>query len=331
MLTRNSYLATALLEGPAGLAAALLLYGLLTCLAPMVPPAPPSDAGLCLPSPPLWGLHGPAAMGVAAALTLLCAFLSIIISSRFTLVSGTGTLHASLFIVAQGCMPWTTTGLSGASLLCAGMLVCTWLLFGLYGLKNTSQGIFVIFTLLAWGSMVQYAFLLLMPLFMLGAVFLGVFTLRTFLAMLLGIAAPYWIVLGLGVVNVEDFAVPALTNIFSGYTDPGTLLYFMLQMALLALFSLLLTASNTMAAEGAGARHRSYNSFVNLLAVAMVWFMVFDYNNFTAYSSATAACLGLQAARFATSPRHKFPFLPVIIIVPVMLALFLLSIFRPSF
>ena len=174
--------------------------------------------------------------------------------------------------------------------------------------------------------MIQYAFALLIPIFLLGAIFLNVMRLRECVGLLLGLLAPYWIVVGLGLVSISSVSLPLMSNLFMDYRDPGPLFFLVLGQAFTALLTLLVTCSNSLAAPTSGHMHRSYISFINLLGIAMIWFMLFDYTNMMAYSSVLAVCLGLQTARFATMPHHRFAYLPMLVAVPAYIALFILTL-----
>lgn len=328
MLTRNSYLANAILGGPAGLVIGILLYVAMAWGAVSLMGSTPLEgsAGVCFPSPNQWALSPYLSFSLSTALTALCVLLAISLNARFTLIPGTGVMYASLYLLAAGSVPWVAPRLSAAIILLTGTLICCHLLFALHGRKNAAQGIFVIFSLLAWGAMIQYAFIMLMPIFMLGAIFIGVFRLREFVAAILGIVAPFWIVTGLGVVSIDRFCLPSLTNLFTGFTDPGPLFFMMLGQSFTALMLLILTASNALVPPTTGQQHRSYIAFINLLGIAMMWFMLFDYTNLLAYSSVMALCLGFQAARYAAIPRHRFAYLPVLISIPAYIAIYILTI-----
>lgn len=332
MLTRNSYLANALLGGPVGLCLAALLYvGMSWCSYTFMPPdSVGSDMGLCLPSPSQWPL--PPLMGKVFELLLtgLCVLLAVSLNARFTLIPGTGVLYATVFLIVAGAIPKLNSGPGTPGLLLCTVLICTHLLFSLYGRRNASRGLCVIFSLLSWGSMIQYSFALLMPIFVLGAIFIGVLRLKEFISVILGIITPYWIIFGLGIVQPEQFHIPALTNLLGDFAAPGTLFYIMIGQALAAFVCLLLTASNALVPSTTGTQHRSYTAFINLLGIAMVWFMLFDSANLLAYTYTLALCLGFQCARYASLPRHKFAYLPVIVCLPLFLALFVLSILYAS-
>ncbi|MCM1318885.1 MAG: hypothetical protein NC217_00700 [Muribaculaceae bacterium] len=326
MLTRNSNLANMLLGGPFGLCLAIIIYAAMAVCSFTIHPDIPLDGslGVCLPSPNEWDMSPNLSFGINICLTALCVLLAIGLNARFNIVPGTGLLYAVTFLVTIGAIPWIDQRLSSAIIITTVVLVCTHLLFALYGRRHAAQGMCVIFSLLSWGSMVQYAFVLIIPLFLLGAIFLNILRLRELVGIILGILCPYWIMLGLGVISIDSIGLPQLTNLFKGFTAPGLLFYLMLGQGIISLLTLILTASNAMAPSMSGQQHRSYLSFLNLMSIAMVWFMLFDSTNLLAYTGTLALCFGYQTALFAANPRNKLAYLPVVVALPAMIAIFIL-------
>lgn len=284
------------------------------------------SSGVCMPSPNQWTLSPSLSFAAALGLISLCVMLSIGLNARFSLIPGTGVLYATMFLIAQGAIPWTNARLSSALILLSVSLICTHILFSLYGQRNAAKGIFVIFSTLSWGAMIQYAFVLLIPIFLLGALFLSVLRIKEIGAAILGIIAPFWITIGLGIISPQEINFPTLTNLFYSFTSPGSLFFLLITLCFASILILLLTASNTLAPSSTGQQHRSYYAFINLLGTAMVWYMLFDASNMLAYSSILMSCLGFQTARYAAIPRHRFAYLPVIIAIPSLISLFIITI-----
>ena len=328
MLSRNSYIGNNVLAGSAGLLLAALAFLAMAWVAYGQEGGGvlEGSAGLCFPSPNQWALEPMASLGLSVACTGVCVLLLLTLNGRFNVIPGTGVMYATLYLLAQGAVPWVNTALSSANLLLLGTLICTHLLFAQYGRRNAAPGFFVIFSTLAWGAMVQYSFVLVMPLFLVGGVFLNVFRLRELCASVMGILAPFAIVFGLGLADPLQMSWPELTNLFKGFTTPTELLLLMITLGFSALMILLLTASNTIGGRAVGQQHRAGLAFINLLGIATVWYMVFDATNMMAYTSVLAACLGLQTARYAVIQRHRLPYLPMVVMLPVYITLYILTI-----
>lgn len=319
-------MANLLLGGPVGLCLAAIAYIVMAwCSYTMLSDISlEGSVGVCLPSPNQWQLSPTLSLGLNIALTALCVLLAAGLNARFSIVPGTGLLYAITFLVVTGATPWITQRLNSAIIITTVVLICTHLLFSLYGRRHAAQGMCVIFSLLSWGTMIQYAFVLITPLFLLGAIFLNIMRIRELFGAILGFICPYWIMLGLGVVSIDAIGLPQLTNLFTGFAAPGTLFYLMLGQGITALMTLILTALNASSPTATGQQHRSYHAFINLLSIAMVWFMVFDGSNMLAYSATLALCFGWQAALFASNPRNKLAYLPVVIALPLLIAILIL-------
>ncbi|MCM1005536.1 MAG: hypothetical protein NC402_04490 [Prevotella sp.] len=321
-------MANALLGGPAGLCIAIIAYAAMAwcsfCILGDVPVL--GSLGTCLPSANEWGLNPYLSMAICGGTMAVCVLMSVQLNARYSIVPGTGLVYAVTFIVSAGSIPWINRGISSALIMTAVVLICTYLLFALYGRRHAAQGICVIFSLLSWGSMIQYGFVLLMPIFFLGAIFIGAMRFKEFVGALLGIICPYWIMWGLGAVSIEDIGLPILTNLFSGYLAPAPLFYLLLGEGITALAVLLLTASNAMTSSATGQQQRSYNSFLNLLGIAMVWYMLFDFTNILAYTTTLSLCLGWQTARYAANTHHKLAYLPAVLVLPALIAIFILTL-----
>lgn len=322
-------MANALLGGLPGLVVSGVLYFIMALMAYTYLPAEilEGSAGICFPSPNQWQIPSILSFISVLVLTSVCVMLSLGLNTRFSnLIPGTGVLYATMFLIGQGAVPWSNSGLSSSLILLTVSLICIHILFSLYGQKNASKGIFIIFSTLAWGAMIQYAFILLIPIFLLGAMFLSVLRIRETGAAILGILTPFWIITGFDIITIQDIELPTLTNLFYTFTTPGSLFYMLITLGFSSLVMMLLTVSNAMS-PSAGQQQRSYLAFINLLGISTVWYMVFDSSNILAYSSLLMFSLGFQTARYAALPRHKFAYLPVVITVPILVTLFFLTIY----
>ena len=315
--------------GKGGLAVTLLVTTVMCALSAVfsgsVTPAN-TQSGICLPSPIEWTVSPILAATANIILGWTACLGMISLNKRFNFIPGTSMLYASVFMTAMWANPWTDSHLSSSAILVCIVLGCTHILFNLYGRRNASQGIFAIFSLLSWGSMTQYACLLLMPIFMLGAVFLKSFRPREFAAALLGIAAPYWIMLGSGLLPPESLRYPELTSIFSGFTPGNGLKWLLATNGTTAVILIAAMLANSIRANSMGVKMRAYHSFINLLGAAMIWYMLFDLGNITAYTATLALCLGFQAARYFQLSRLKRTYIYILAIQATYIILFILSL-----
>lgn len=267
-----------------------------------------SGYGVCLPSVAVWPIETTASMWINMALIVAAAVYSVFVTKHFNFVPADNLLYASTLLLMCGATPWTTERLNSGVLMLLLVLVCLNILFSLYGRRNCAEGIFLVFSFLSIGSMVQYAFLLLMPVFLLGSIFLRSMRLREVVAMLLGIAAPYWILLATGVVKFSEFHLPSLTNLFSGAESPMDLFRLLLTVGISALIFLFSLLVNSMRHASAGVMSRARWSFIHLLGFSLLWFMVFDFTNLLTYLPAFFLCVGYECSlwgmRLRVTQRH---------------------------
>lgn len=317
-----------MLAGKGSLALSLLATLVIAIIsAAMFSPGPlEGHAGICLPSPNEWKLPGGLSFVLNILLYWIACLGAISLNKRFNFIPGSGVLFASVFMFAALSDPWLNSRLSSSSIVVCVVLACCHLLFGLYGRRNASQEIFFIFSILSWGSMIQYSCVLLMPIFMLGAIFLKVFGVRECLAAILAILTPYWIIFGLGVLPAEALRWPGLTNFFTGFAGNGQLYWLLVANGITATLFLLLLAANSLKAYSLGVRMRALNSFLNLLGIAMIWFMLFDTDNLLAYAATLALAFGFQAGRFFPECRLRRAYLLILLIPVIYITLFIFSL-----
>lgn len=285
------------------------------------------NQGICLPSPNLWDISELASFLLNIALIGIVALVVLLLNKRFNFIQSHTALFAAAFLIITGSNPWLTFRLSSSVLFALVILIAVWILFNLYDSRNATVGVFLLFSTLAFGAMVQYAFVLMIPIFLIGTMYMKVLRVKEFVAMLLGLAAPFWIVFGFGIVDFDDFSMPTLTNLFNNITSSLDRLWLFIYVGLTVLIALLLAFVNAGKVFAASSQIRAYNSFINLLGIALAWYMVFDYKNILVYIVAFNLIAGIQIAHFFSGNRIYYDYLYYGIGVAAYIALFSLIIY----
>lgn len=256
-----------------------------------------ADRGTALPSANSWiaSADGNLVAGLAANVLMIGALISL--NRTYNLLRSLSMLFAVLFAFMQTATPELTVQFSTGSLLMLTIAVCTWLMFGCYGRPYLRRRVFLVFFLLSAGAATQYAFAVYIPVMLLMCVQMRVFSGRTLVAALLGVATPWWLLLGFGVVTPDSVHLPQLESVFSAarVADGVQLGVTALTGAAVFVAAVVLDFFRTMAYN---ARSRSYNGAVVLLGFATIVAMVADYNNMLCYLGVLNACASLQAAQF---------------------------------
>lgn len=286
--------------GNEGLMAVLLASAIMVSLAHFTgtPPRLGGDMGICLPSPNAWGLSDLWGWVANTTVLALCVLTLYIVNRQFTFVQGSDTVMTGMFALLVSSNLWTSGNLSASGLMALANLVCLIVLFGCYSKRNASQELCVIATILSLGSMIQYAFIFMMPVYIIGAGILKCLRFKSLIAFLLGIAAPYWVGLGLGIIRIEDFTMPTMANLFHGFTSKPTLLVGGINIGFTLILSLILALGNMVRLYAGNTQRRLYNLVIDILGLASVVCMIFDANNMVAYICTFYMIAAVQAGNF---------------------------------
>ena len=159
--------------------------------------------------------HGP----LSAFINLACLFttggIMLALNKVFSYVRSVTHLFVSGFFLLQLANPAGLVSFNAGTLLCLLTTIAMLPLFASYQDRHAQRSIFLIFAILATGSMFHYGFLFLIPAFILGFLNMGVFNLKGVLAMLFGLVTPFWIVLGLSIAAPGSFTVPSIDGIWN--------------------------------------------------------------------------------------------------------------------
>lgn len=239
--------------------------------------------GLCLPSPNLWNLQ-PAWSRVLNGLLLGGASLwMLLLNKRFNFVRLADFSLPSLFLLFACCNPFAAGTLGTSTLLALFTLLACNILFPAYERRNATQEVFATATFLALGSMVDYAFLAVAPMWVVVIAMLKIFRWRELIAFGMGLAAPYWVALGLGIVPPTDFHWPQLTNLFNGYVAPSDILTMLCGVAVLWLFAAICALGSMVRLYAGNPRPRTYNYIFYLILLYSALAMAVDSDHLTAY------------------------------------------------
>lgn len=244
---------------------------------------------------PLWLLQMALGGGVCALLWLL--------NKRWSLLPGSGNQYLSLTLIL---LPMVGLDPPAGFFTALTAIGCTSLLFGLYTSRNRPFGALMLFSAIGWGSMVQTALLAYIPLFLLGLGLVKCFSLRTFLAALIGLAIPYWIVLGSGFASPDMVQASLPSPIWMGEIHSSSVLP-LISLTLAGLGWLLLVLYNALTATSQGVQTRSRYTFLNLLGAYTLLLIFFDFGRAACYAPLLLTIFSLQVSRttlLSRSPRR---------------------------
>ncbi|MDE5843179.1 MAG: hypothetical protein K2H35_05535 [Muribaculaceae bacterium] len=261
--------------------------------------ARPVDFGIAFPSPNVWNFLPGWGEAINIIALGVCALSFYLLNKQFGLTR-TGQPIGAAFL-----LPLTYANFAISSHLTAAPLVmmfCIMIFAALlnsYRKRNATHAMFFVATCLSVGSMMEYAMIPFILASLLGAFFLGAMRIKEFLALGIGLIAPYWVAIGLGIVNPLEMHLPHPQTIFSTIPDMPTFLLLAL-VTILTLGGIFLSLYNGLILYAGNTRvHRSVLT-INAFGIIAMLSMWLDLNNIEAYLGVFYLWIALQLANLFT-------------------------------
>lgn len=168
-----------------------------------------------------WHIEQWLSLGLGIAANGLIALLLVYLNKTFNVLRCMTMLQSTLFLCMSLATPWHLAMLTSGTVVALVAMVCCFILFAEYGnAADCQRRVLLTFLLLSGGVAVDATFVVLLPIFMFACVQMRVMNLRTILAILMGIATPWIILLGFGIVKPDQLAVPRFSG-YAGLSAPG--------------------------------------------------------------------------------------------------------------
>lgn len=239
------------------------------------------------------------------AVNVLCLLMTggilLAVNKVFTFVRSLTHLSASAFYLLALANPSGLVAFNVGTLLCLLTVLTLPLLFAAYQDRHSQRNIFLVFALVATGCMFHYGFLALIPAYLLGFLYMGVFNLKGVLAMLFGLVTPFWIVLGLGIVSPMDAVAPQWL-----FLERPTITPLITLAASTAILGIVLASMNLHTILNYRMQPRVYNAFFIIMLVLTVVAIILDYRDFAVYLPLLSLLAAVQVAQVHTL--HSFPY-----------------------
>lgn len=262
---------------------------------------------------------GPLSAAINLACLLATGGIMLALNKVFSYVRAVTHLFVSAFFLLQLAHPAGLVAFNAGTLLCLVTAVAMLPLFASYQDRHSQRSIFLIFALVATGSMFHYGFFALIPAFVLGFLNMGVLDLKGLLAMSFGLVTPFWITLGLGLASPADLVLPQLDGIWHLASQPWTRLV-LVQAVLFGLLGIILAVMNLMTIMNYRLQTRVYNAFMVFALVMMVIAMCVDFGNVAVYLPLLSLMTAVQIAHVHTlraTQRYRYIFVLLLIAVCV--------------
>lgn len=274
--------------------AAIVMIAAVALFRPPIEPGP--EFGICFFIPQGWigTFEGIALNTLLIVIAVLVAFG---LNKRYSFVKGTdGVLPVAMSILLAS-NPVNTVYIGSPVVMLLVNLVCLEIMMRSYHRANATTEMFAIATYLSLGSMVEYGFLPLIAVYPVMAIMGKSMHTKEILAYLMGLVAPYWVCLGLGVVGFDDFRWPEFLTVIPG-SGSDTMLLVYVSLGLLALIGIMMILNNALLFYSGNIRTRTFNNDINLLGIVSAICMLVDLGNFQTYAATFCFASSVQISNF---------------------------------
>ena len=280
------------------------------------------DTGLGLPSANLWLPFGDWDFWAAMAGTALTTVLMMLLNKIYNVFRAMTSLFIGLFAIMQLATPGLMTQFYSGTVLAIVVPLCVMLLFSAYRDKGATRQVFLIFLLLSLFTATQYAYLVYIPVMLIGCAQMGIFTTKSLAAAFMGLLTPWIILIGFGLVDPLAIELPHPEGVFQ-FLDYDSATIFLAAIAFTGFVTLICYILNVLRTIAYNARARAVNGVFTMLLIFTVAAMALDRDNVFTYVPMLNFCAAMETTHYFSTHRADKSFIAIILIIAVYIALFL--------
>ena len=253
---------------------------------------------------------------VNSGIILLTATLLTKIATHFQLVKEQTLLPLLFFLLFQLLTPTFINHFEPANILSLILFVLVAILYTCYQENRSTEKSFIIALIVSTLSFVEAHILYLLPILIIGIIQMQAASLRTFAAMIVGLFTPYWIVWGVGWVELShfDFTTLALS------LQIPTIDIQLIPVAVIMFIGFMCGISNLYNAFNEKIYTRATNGFINLLSTYTALLLIIDNTNYLQYLPILCGCVALQTSYFFTTRTKRTTTIALIVLVALVMA-----------
>lgn len=243
-----------------------------------------------------WHIHRALSLGGEMLLNACIIMMIVHINKIYNLLRSLTQLQGTLFLLMQIATPTLLLCLCPGTLMCAVVVLCTWIMFRLYGADYIdTRKIFLVFTLLSACTSFDIYYVIYIPVFVISCLQMRVMCLRTISAILLGLFTPWIIFFGFGLISPNDLQLPDAQLFIRQISTPSASV-----LVVTAILTCFLTVGallqNMIKILTYNAMSRSLLSVVTTLTVVTLLATIINSANIFYYLPLLNCCCALQLA-----------------------------------
>lgn len=299
-------------------AAAVSLVAAFTVL-PVMPLEPMHMGLLRLPQ-----FSATATIALCMALNAVVIVVMSLLNGQFNLLRTTSWLFLAMWMMSQLGTPAIMTHASSGLCATVAMLVCIWICFSVYQQPAQTKRVFLLFFIITCLGCFNYAYLAYLPVFLAGLAQMRAVSLRSLLAAIVGIVVPAWLLWAFAVVDFSNVELPRLdlTTVTVLRSNPVAAI----ATAFTLVTGLIMMSANMVKVYGYNAITRAHNGLLLLVWLVTALLCVLDFGNLWATLPLLNCTTAFQIGMFFRIYTRQRAYLPVILMITVYAALFVLTL-----
>lgn len=278
-----------------------------------------------LPDPERWIASRWASVLSSIVLTGGCCILMAFINKVHNLMRTVSLLFVGLFTIMLAATPKIFIAFGSGTVLAFAVLLSIMLLYSIYDSPDNTRRLFMVFFILSCGAVFDYAFVPYIAVFIIGARQMKCLDWRSFLAAVIGVVTPLWILLGGGLLSLESFRMPDPRAVYEMYDAMGNINTFVCVGMTMAL-GLILGSINLMKIIAFNARRRAMVGFMCIVGILSGLLCIVDFTNIWAYLTLLYVCVAFQVGLFMRLYEARRAYIAVLAVMVLYLACFVWTV-----
>lgn len=262
------------------------------------------------------------AVRMALAAMAFSVLTMMVINRGFNILRTGSRLYIGLFALMVAGVPGAVSPAPFGFALVLLTLMSLLVMYTIYQQAASTRRIFLVFALFSAGSCVDYSFALFLPVWILGCGQMRCLSFKSFLAALIGVVTPYWILWGFGLVplsgiRLHPVAFPSAET-FALYSPAA-----LTAIAVTVITAVAVTLRNIVNVFGLNARTRAFNGILANLTFWAAMLVVVDFGSALVYIPTLAALTALQLTLYFRIDIKRRSYLTVLSLVIFYIAIFI--------
>ena len=139
----------------------------------------------------------------------------------------------------------------------------------------------------------------------------------------MGLIAPFWVGVGMGLIPLEAFSLPELTNLFSDYIHSSDLFVLLLSVGAAIFIAVILGLNNGIKLYAGNSRINALNMSISFIGVTCIIRIIIDFSNMMAYITTLYFTLAVQIANLCALWHFRHEWLVVTLPALTYIAFFI--------